>query len=287
MLRDPKAENLVTNFLQPWLLSERLPPMDPELLQSMENETRLFLESQLREDRGVLELWTANYTYINDRLARHYGISGISGGFQRVLWPDRNRAGILGMAGVLAAASVDGRTSPTRRGIYAFTKFLGMDPPAPPASVPPMPENPDTAARSMRDRLAAHKVNASCANCHGSFDPLGLAQENFDSLGQWRVTMNGAVIDTSGVFIDGTPFTGPAELRAALLKYSDAYYANVTQQLLAFALNRKGRMGRLYDYEMPAVRAIVRSAAADSYRWSSIIAGIITSAPFRVRNVAP
>ena len=287
MLRDPKAENLVTNFLQPWLLSDRLPPMDPELLQSMETETRLFLESQLREDRGVLELWTANYTYINDRLARHYGISGISGGFQRVLWPDGNRAGIFGMAGILAAGSVDGRTSPTRRGIYVFMKFLGMDPPNPPASVPPMLENPDTAVRSLRDRLSAHKVNPSCANCHGSFDPLGLALENFDSLGQWRVTMNGAAIDTSGVFIDGTPFNGPAELRAALLKYGDAYYTNVTQQLLAFALNRKGRMGRLYDYEMPAVRAIVRSAAEDSYRWSSIIAGIIASAPFRMRNVAP
>jgi tetratricopeptide (TPR) repeat protein len=287
MLRDPKAENLVTNFLQPWLLSDRLPAMDPELLQSMESEARLFLESQLREDRGVLELWTANYTYINDRLARHYGISGISGGFQRVRWPDGNRAGILGMAGMLAAGSVDGRTSPTRRGIYLFTRFLGMDPPAPPASVPPMLENPETAVKLLRDRLSAHKVNPSCANCHGSFDPLGLALENFDSVGQWRITMNGAAIDTSGVFIDGTPFNGPAELRAALLKHSDAYYTNVTQQLLAFALNRKGRTGRLYDYEMPAVRAIVRSAAADGYRWSAIVSGIIASAPFRMKNVAP
>jgi len=288
MLRDPKAENLVTNFLQPWLLSDRLPPMDPELLQSIESEARLFLESQLREDHGVLELWTANYTYLNDRLARHYGITGISGrGFQRVVWPDRNRAGILGIAGVLAAGSVEGRTSPTRRGIYVFTKFLGMDPPTPPASVPPMPDNPDTAARSMRDRLAAHKVNASCANCHATFDPLGLALENFESLGQWRGTVSGAAIDTSGVFIDGTPFNGPADFRVALLKYSEAYYTNVTQQLLAFALNRKGRMGRLYDYEMPAMRAIVRSAAEDDYRWSSIIAGVIASAPFRMRNVAP
>src|SRR5262249_46671161 len=152
---------------------------------------------------------------------------------------------------------------------------------------PAMPENPEVALRSMRDRLSAHKVNPSCASCHGSFDPLGLALENFDSLGQWRLSMNGAAIDTSGVFIDGTPFNGPAELRAALLKYSDAYYTNVTQQLLAFALNRKGRMGRLYDYEMPAVRAIVRSAAGDGHRWSSIIAGIVASAPFRTRNVAP
>ena len=151
-----------------------------------------------------------------------------------------------------------------------------------------MVDNPEAALKPMRDRLSTHKVNPSCASCHGSFDPLGLALENFDTLGQWRVTVNGgAAIDTTGVFIDGTPFNGPAELRAALLKYSDAYYTNVTQQLLAFALNRKGRMGRLYDYEMPAVRAVVRSAAEGGYRWSSIIAGIIASAPFRVRNVAP
>jgi hypothetical protein len=139
----------------------------------------------------------------------------------------------------------------------------------------------------MRDRLTAHRVSASCANCHNAFDPLGLALENFDAVGQWRNADGGALIDASGAFIDGTPFDGPAEFRAGLLEYSDAYYAHLTQQLLSYALNRRGRAGRLYDYEMPSVRAIVRSAAAKDYRWSAIISGVVTSAPFRMKNLVP
>jgi hypothetical protein len=298
MLRDPKAVNLVSNFLEPWLSLDKLekisadpaifPQADPELFQAMKTEARLFLESQLREDRGALELWTANYTYANERLARHYGIAGISGSeFQRVAWRDTNRAGILGMAGPLAVLSSPSRTSPTRRGIYVVTKYLGIDAPPPPANVPPMPETPAARERPMRERLTAHKVNASCATCHGGFDPLGLALENFDAVGQWRTGDGATPIDASGAFIDGTRFNGPAELRAGLLKYRDAYYANVTQQLLAYALNRKGREGRLYDYEMPSVRAIVRSAAAQNYRWSAIVSGVVASAPFRMKNLVP
>ncbi|HTG73708.1 MAG TPA: DUF1592 domain-containing protein [Terriglobia bacterium] len=290
MLRDPKSRSLVSNFLEPWLSLDQLKQtsMDPELLQSMETEARLFLESQLREDHGVLELWTATYTYLNDRLARHYGISGVSGkDFQRMAWRDKNRAGILGMSGPLAALSFPPRTSPTKRGIYVLTRFLGMDPSDPPANVPPMSDTSTAREQSTRDRLAAHKVNPSCANCHAPFDPLGLALENFDGLGQWRTTDGGTPIDASGAFIDGTRFNGPAELRAGLMKYNDAYYANVTQKLLAHALNRKGRAGRLYDYEMPSVRAIVRSAAAKDYRWSSIISGVIASAPFQMKNLVP
>jgi hypothetical protein len=264
------------------------PQVDAELLQSMETETHLFLESQIREDRGVLELWTATYTYVNDRLARHYGMPGVSGKmFQRVSWRDTNRAGILGMSGPLAATSTPSRTSPTVRGIYVFRKFLGMDPPDPPANVPPIAESPNPPGRSMRIRLTAHLVNPSCANCHAFFDPLGFALENFDATGQWRNTESGEPINASGTFVDGTRFDGPAELRTGLLKYRDAYYANVAQQLLAHALNRKGRPGRLYDHEMPSVRAIVRSAAAKDYRWSSIIAGVITSAPFKMKNIVP
>ena len=162
-----------------------------------------------------------------------------------------------------------------------------MDPSDPPANVPPISDASAVREQAMRDRLTAHKVNPSCANCHAPFDPLGLALENFDGLGQWRTTDGGTPIDASGAFIDGTRFNGPAELRAGLLKYSDAYYANVTQRLLAHALNRKGRAGRLYDYEMPSVRAIVRSAAAKDYRWSSIISGVIASAPFQMKNLVP
>ena len=290
MLRDPKSVSLVTSFLEPWLSLDELnkKEIEPELLSAMQMESRLFLESQLREDRPVVELWTANYTYMNDRLASHYGVTGISGkGFQRVAWRDRNRAGLLGMSGPLSVRSFPARTSPTMRGIYVLTKFLGIDPPPPPANVPPLSETPVARERSMRERNIAHKVNASCANCHGSFDPIGLALENFDALGQWRAADGGAPIDASGTFVDGTGFNGPSELRAGLLKYRDAYYANVTQQLLAYGLNRKGRAGRLYDYEMPSVRAIVRSAAAKEYRWSSIISGVVTSGPFQMKNLIP
>jgi tetratricopeptide (TPR) repeat protein len=290
MLRDPKSVNLVANFLEPWLSLDTLKKssIDPELLQAMETEARLFLESQLREDHAASELWTANYTYVDERLARHYGITGLSEkGFQRVTWRDTNRAGILGMSGPLATTSSPSRTSPTRRGMYVLSKFLGMDAPAPPANVPPMAETPATQAQSVRERLTAHKVNPSCASCHATFDAPGLALENFDGLGQWRTTDGGMPVDASGAFVDGTRFNGPAELRAGLLKYSDAYYANITQQLLAHALNRKGRTGRLYDYEMPSVRAIVRAAAAKEYRWSALISGVVTSAPFRMKNVVP
>jgi hypothetical protein len=297
MLRDPKSSHLISGFFEPWLLLDKskmaqidpalFPEFDAELLQSMETETRLFLESQIRENHDALELWTANYTYVNERLARHYGIAQISGKeFRRVTWPDAARAGILGQAGPLTATSISSRTSPTKRGLYLFQKFLGMDAPPPPASVPALAATPDTRALTMRDRLAAHTINPACANCHANFDPLGLALENFDAVGQWRTAVSGFPIDASGAFIDGTRFDGPAELRSGLLKYRDAYYSNLTQQLLAYALNRKGR-ARIYDYEMPSVRAIVRRASSRDYRWSSILSGIVSSAPFQMRNVVP
>ena len=329
MLRDPKSIALVDDFFAAWLSLDRLetarpdpslyPYVDAELLQSMDTETRLFLHSQLREDRDAVELWTANYTYVNERLGRHYGLSGINGKeFRRVAWPNTNRAGLLGQAGPLTALSTASRTSPTVRGLYVLTRFLGMEAPSPPANVPPLAERPgnpglpdvasprdatnqrrlvgpQVAGRpggvpplgTMRDRTTAHKVNPSCASCHSMFDPLGLALENFDATGAWRITDGGSPIDASGTFADGTRFDGPAELRAGLMKYRDAYYTNVTQQLLAYALNRKGKAGRVYDYEMPAIRKIVRDASLDGYRWSSILTGISASAPFQMKNVVP
>jgi hypothetical protein len=298
MLRDPKSVSLVDNFFAPWLSLDKLktaqsdpsryPQVDAELLQAMDTETRLFLQSQLREDRDAVELWTANYTYVNERLGRHYGLSGISGKeFRRVTWPGTNRAGLLGQAGPLTALSVAARTSPTVRGLFVLTRFLGMDAPSPPANVPPLVERPASRAGTMRERMMAHKTNPSCASCHAMFDPLGLALENFDATGGWRITDGGSPIDASGTFIDGTRFNGPAEFRAGLLKYRDAYHAGMTQQLLAYALNRKGKAGRVYDYEMPAVRKIVRDASTNGYRWSSILAGIGTSAPFQMKNVVP
>ena len=299
MLRNAKSDGLVDGLLAAWLSLDRLrraqpdpavfPQFDAELRQAMETETRLFLQSQVREDRGALELWTANYTYVNDRLARHYGLTGVSGKeFVRVTWPDANRAGLLGQAGALTGTSQASRTSPTMRGVYVLTRFLGIDAPNPPANVPALPEPPGrTAQGALRDRMTAHKTNPACANCHALFDPLGLALENFDALGAWRNADSGSPIDASGAFIDGTRFGGVPAFRAGLLRYRDAYYDGITRQLLAYALNRKGRGGRVYDYEMPAVRKIVRDAAGANYRWSSIVSGIVASAPFQSKNVIP
>ena len=298
MLRDQKSVSLVDGFFVPWLSLDRLktaqpdpgpvPSVDAELLQAMDTETRLFLHSQLREDRDAVELWTANYTYVNERLGRHYGLAGISGmQFRRVTWPGDNRAGLLGEAGPLTALSGPLRTSPTTRGLFVLTRFLGMDAPSPPANVPPLVERPGNQSGTMRDRMTAHKTNPSCAHCHSMFDPLGLALENFDAVGSWRIADGGSPIDASGTFVDGTRFNGPAEFRAGLLKFRDAYYTGVTKQLLAYALGRKGKTGRVYDYEMPAVRKIVRDASTRGYRWSAILAGVAASAPFQMKNVVP
>ncbi len=297
MLRDPRSASLVEGFFAGWLSLDGVkkakpdpslyPSVDADLVQAMDTETRLFLASQLRDDRDAVEIWTANYSYLNSRLARHYGLSGVVGSdFRRVTWPDDRRAGILGQAGILMTLSTPSRTSPTMRGRFVLSRFLGVDPPNPPANVPPLMERPANAG-TMRDRMQAHKVNPSCANCHRMFDPMGLAFENFDAVGAWRTTDGGAPIDASGTFVDGTPFDGPAGLRAALLKYRDAYYANLTRQLLAYALHRKGTAGQVYDYEMAAVRKIVRDAAPSGYRWSSLLAGVAASAPFQMKHLVP
>jgi tetratricopeptide (TPR) repeat protein len=295
MLRDQKSNALVDNFFVQWLSLDGLksgrskyPQADDELLQAMQTETRLFLQSQLREDRDAVELWTANYTYVNDRLAGHYGLSGSSGTqFRRVTWPDTNRAGILGQAGLLTVLSFPERTSPTLRGTYLLNRFLGENVPQPPSNVPALEERLGSQSGAMRGRMIAHRTHASCAACHVIFDPFGLALENFDAVGRWRDSDGGAPIDASGSLADGTKFSGPAELRAALLKRRDAYYTNVTEQLLSYALNRKGRSGRVYPYEMPAVRRIVREASADGHRWSSILAGITASEPFQKKSIVP
>lgn len=295
LLRDQKSNALVDNFFMRWLSLDKLktgrsqyPLVDDELLQALQTEARLFLHSQLREDRDALDLWTSNYTYVNERLGGHYGLSGISGKqFRRVTWPDTNRAGILGQAGLLTVLSFPERTSPTLRGTYLLNRFLGESVPQPPANVPSLEERLGSESGAMRDRMVTHRTHPSCAACHVIFDPLGLALENFDAIGRWRTSDGGAAIDASGSFADGTKFSGPAELRAALVKRRDAYYVNVTEQLLSYALNRKGRSGRVYPYEMPAVRRIVREASADGYRWSSILAGITASEPFQKKTIVP
>ena len=293
MLRDQKSDALVDNFfITRWLTLDGLkanrsqyPQVDDELLQAMQTEVRLFLQSQLREDRDAVELWTANYTFVNERLASHYGLSGVIGRqFRRVRWPDRNRAGILGQAAVLTARSFPDRTSPTLRGTYVLSRFLGTEAPSPPANIPSLDARSQTG--TMRERMLTHRTHPSCASCHVIFDPYGHALENFDALGRWRTSDGGAPIDATGSFPDGTRFNGPAELRAALLTKRDEYYSNVTKQLLSYALKRKGR-GAVYEYEMPAVRRIVRDASDNGYRWSSILAGVTASEPFQKKAIVP
>jgi hypothetical protein len=298
MLQDPKSANLVVHFFEPKfnldsLLNSRpdpanFPDFDTVLLQWMNLETRMFLDNQIREDHSALEIWTANYTFLNDRLARHYGIPDISGAeYRRVTLPGNTRAGLLGQGSVLTVTSQSNRTSPVSRGVWVLKNVFGVNPPDPPPNVPALRIPPGTPAGTMREMMAAHAANPACSSCHAIFDPLGLALENFDAIGRWRITDGGSAIDTSGAFPDGTRFTNPAEFRTGLLKFRDAYYSSMTQQLFGFALGRKARTWRVYDYEMPSVRAIVKMSAANDYRWSSIISGIVKSAPFQMKNIVP
>jgi Protein of unknown function (DUF1592)/Protein of unknown function (DUF1588)/Protein of unknown function (DUF1585) len=298
MLRDSKSSALTTNFFERWMLMDglqqlsssdrRSPELDESLLQSYENETKLFLESQIHDDRPAMELWTANYTFLNDRLARVYGVPNISGNqFRRVTLPGPERAGILGQGSFLSVTSFGNRTAPSIRGRMILKLFTGTNPPDPPPNVPPLAPTTVSADRPMRERLAEHTSNRVCANCHRIFDPLGLALENFDMIGAFRRTQGGVPIDPSGTLTDNTRFSGPKELREALTMYRDAYYNSITERMLSFALGRQGLSWKVYDYEMPTVRAVVRDAAANDYRWSAIVLGIVKSTPFQMKNVVP
>jgi hypothetical protein len=288
MLKDPKAKSLVTSFFIRWALSDRLNKMqtvDEALMQDLGIETRLFLESQLREDHNALDLWTANYTFLNERLAQHYGVSGISGSeFKKFTFTDNARAGIMGQGSFLTVTSLKDRTSPITRGRTVLTTFLGVGLPDPSPNVPPLKLNDP---RPMRTRMLAHETNPACSNCHLTFEPVGFGLENFNMLGQWRTTEGEESIDASGVFVDGTKFNGPVELRAGLLQYRAAYYNNITQKLLGYALGRQGRAWPVSDNEMPTVRAVVQEAAAHDYRWSSIVLGIVKSTPFQMKTTTP
>jgi Protein of unknown function (DUF1588)/Protein of unknown function (DUF1585) len=204
--------------------------------------------------------------------------------FQQVTYPDNRRAGILGQGSFLSVSSANDRTSPVARGKMILQMFLGVSPADPPPNVKPLKAD-DT--RPLRVRMEEHRTNPACSSCHVSFEPIGLALENFSLNGQWRTTEGGSPIDASGTLVDGTKFNGPAELRASLLRYRDAYYSNITQKLLGYALGRDGRAWRIYDYEMPSVRAIVRESAANDYRWSAIVLGIVKSTPFQMKTIVP
>ena len=292
MLTDPQAMALVDNFASQWLQLGRVQGVmrdtevffefDENLRADMARETTLFLESQLREDHSVLDLLTANYTYVNERLAGHYGLSGVYGErFRRVTYDSDDRGGLFGHASLLMLTAYPTRTSPVLRGKWVLDNILGMPPSEPPPDVPDLQENRGGAeVLSIRERMEEHRANPACAVCHRIMDPLGFALENFDAIGRWRVTDEaGVVVDASGVLADGTAVNGPATFRAALLEYEDSFVRTLTEKLLTYALGR----GIEY-YDQPSVRQIVAAAARDDYRWSSIILQVVQSMPFQMRR---
>jgi mono/diheme cytochrome c family protein len=297
MIADPKAEALATNFAGQWLYlrnlknmqpnSEDFPDFDDNLRSAFEQEALMFFQSIVKEDRNVLDLMTADYTFLNERLARHYHVPNIYGShFRRVTLNDDARRGILGKGAVLMVTSHTDRTSPVVRGKWILENLLGAPPPAPPADVPPFNENAQREGKvlTMRERMEEHRVNPVCANCHKLMDPIGLSLENFDAIGAWRnrdgntVTNLGTPIDASGVLLDGTRVDGVVALRKALVREPDIFVSTLTEKLMIYALGR----GVGY-YDMPSVRSIVRDAAKQNYRFSSLILGIVKSTPFQLR----
>jgi hypothetical protein len=294
MFGDPRTrasliENFFTDWLETrnvWLLnpnSTKFPWFDDNLRTAFVTETELFLDDQLKKDHSALDLLTSNETFLNEQLARHYGISGVYGShFRPVKLTDENRFGLLGKASVLAVTSYTTRTSPTIRGKWLLENILAAPMPAPPANVPSLESsNKDNKPLSVREMLEMHRASPACAGCHARMDPLGLSLENFDAIGQWRTTDAGHAIDASGVLLDGTKVDGPTPLRHALLAQQTQFAKAVTEKLLTYALGRG-----LEYYDAPAVRTIDRSAAADNYRWSSLILGVVKSAPFQMRTAA-
>lgn len=295
MFADSRARtSLVENFFEAWLQTRnvwllnpdntKFPWFDDNLRGAFVTEMELFLNAQLKENRSIFDLLTSSETFLNEQLARHYGISGVYGShFRRVKLADENRFGLLGKAALLAVTSYTTRTSPTIRGKYLLENILAAPVPPPPPDVPALDESKskDGKPLSVRGMLEIHRNNAICAGCHARMDPLGLSLENFDAIGQWRATDAGNPIDASGVLLDGTKVNGPKELRAALAAQKNQFATAVTEKLLTYALGR----GIEY-YDAPAVREIQRSAAVEDYRWSSLIAGIVKSAPFQMRTAA-
>jgi hypothetical protein len=239
----------------------------------------MLFESVMRENRSVLDLLDADYTFVNERLARHYGIPNVYGpDFRRVPVPSDARRGLLGHGSLLLVTSNANRTSPVIRGKWILENLLGAQAPLPPPDVPPLEEKPTAAARSVRERIEQHRVNPACAGCHKIMDPIGLALENFDAIGRWRTTDEDVAIDASGQLVDGTPIDGPAGLRKAMLGRSDAFITSMTGKLLMYGVGRE-----LKYYDMPAVRKVMRDAAKSRYRFSDLVLGIVKSDAFQMK----
>jgi hypothetical protein len=298
MLADKKADALVDNFAGQWLYLRNLrtmipnslefPDFDDNLRQAFQRETDLFFASIMHEDRGVLDLMNGDYTFVNERLARQYGIPNIYGSeFRRITVTDEARKGLLGKGAILMVTSHTDRTSPVVRGKWVLDNLLGAPPPPMPANVPPLDESnrKDGRVLTMRERIEAHRANPVCASCHKMMDPIGFALENFDATGAWRTReggTGGTPIDASGQLLDGSKINGPVGLRRALLKNPEIFVGAMTEKLMTYALGRG-----LDAVDMPAVRKIVRDASQDDYRFSSLISGVIHSTPFQMKKTEP
>jgi hypothetical protein len=296
LLADARSASLSTRFASQWLRLQDVDKVRPDhhfysywdttLSQAMVRETELFVDSLIREDRPLTDLLTADHTFVNERLAKHYGIPNILGDeFRRVTIADPNRRGVLGQGSVLLLTSIADRTSPVLRGKWVMEVLLGSPPPPPPPNVPLLEETKavdEGKTLSTRERMEMHRKNPSCNSCHRVIDPLGLALENFDVTGVWRIRDNGAAVDPVGDLYDGTKLDGPIALQNALLKHQDVFMLSFTESLMTYALGR-----RVESYDMPAIRQIVRDAKAKNYRFSAFISGVANSAAFRMGRVAP
>jgi mono/diheme cytochrome c family protein len=289
MLADPRADALVRNFAGQWLHLRNLktiapnhdefPDFDDTLRDAFQREAELFFASVVREDRNVIDLLTADYTFVNERLAKHYGVPYVYGShFRRVTLTDDARRGLLGKGAILMVTSRADRTAPVLRGKWILENVLGTPPPPPLANVPPLTASSVTAPRTLRERMEQHRASPTCAGCHKVLDPLGFALENFDGIGAWRTREAGLAIDASGLLADGTKVDGVVALRKALVARSDIFVQTLTEKLMIYGLGRG-----LQHYDMPVVRDIVRQTAKQDYRFSSLVMAIVTSPPFQMR----
>ena len=289
MLADERARALGANFAGQWLYlrnmqsvkpdDDAFPDFDDNLRQALKRETEMLFESIVLEDRTALDLLTANYTFVNERLAKHYGIPGIYGDqMRRITVKDDYRRGLLGQGSILTITSMANRTSPVNRGKYVLTNILGTPPPPPPPNVPTLNEAPEKSL-SMRERMAQHRSNTVCANCHKLMDPIGLALENFDGIGRWRDMDGEAAIDPADTLYNGIKVNGPASLREVILSHPDQFVRTMTEMLMTYGLGRG-----LEYYDMPTVRSVVKDAARSNYRFSSLVLGVVKSAPFQMKT---
>jgi hypothetical protein len=295
MLSDRRAESLGPRFAGQWLRLQDLdkvhpdqfwfPDFDQQLAEAMRQETELLFNYLVREDRSILDLYSADYTFVNERLARHYGITGVVGDhFRRIVHADDHRRGVLGHGSILTLTSHANRTSPVLRGKWVMEVLLGTPPPPPPPGIPDLEETEGSEAGRMlttRERMELHRTSPTCNSCHRFIDPIGLALDNYDVTGRWRIRENGMPLDTRGELYDGTPVSNPSELKDALLKRPIPLIRTFTENLMAYALGR-----RVEYYDQPTVRSITRAAATEGYRMSAFILGVVESEAFQVQQVA-